>query len=304
MATKSAICECQVKDIMNEDFINNELLGDSAKEITEIMSKSNIEVIKCLIKAFKYIKRTKCPFIVLALTICSIVFTTLFYLFQFSKIKLYIFSLAKYFFSYFAFENIPLMIPPRKIKKEEENDVKESYKNEEKKSIKRINKKSGSKHNVGYSRKNTNKKNKKLELESKKTEKNNIRNDVNEFQEFDNFKKREQTNINKEINNNYEEYFNIYLSKSIEDMDYDDAIKYDKRSFFEAFYDLISDKIMTINTFCVSDPKKPIMLGIVAYLLYINLYFFVNGLFFSEDYISKVYHLEKEDKFLLLFLGQ
>ena len=39
------------------------------------------------------------------------------------------------------------------------------------------------------------------------------------------------------------------------------------------------------------------LLKIVIYLLYITLFFAVNGFFFSEKYISKVYHLKEEEKF-------
>ena len=39
------------------------------------------------------------------------------------------------------------------------------------------------------------------------------------------------------------------------------------------------------------------ILKLVIYFLYIDLFFIINGFFYSEEYISKVYHLEKEDKF-------
>ena len=55
--TKSAICECKYNDILNNDISNNDLLGDSTSEILEIVENSNIEVLKCLFKAFKHIKK-------------------------------------------------------------------------------------------------------------------------------------------------------------------------------------------------------------------------------------------------------
>ena len=80
-------------------------------------------------------------------------------------------------------------------------------------------------------------------------------------------------------------------------MDYDDAYKYDKRNFYESFRDLILDKVIIFKTFCTKDPLKPLSIKIILLLLYINLYFLIHGLFFSENYISEVYHLENDEKF-------
>jgi hypothetical protein len=80
-------------------------------------------------------------------------------------------------------------------------------------------------------------------------------------------------------------------------MDFNDAYKYDKRSFGEIFYDLILSNVMPFNTFCLKENLKPTVLKAIIYILYINLFFIVNGFFYSEDYISQVYHLEEKEKF-------
>ena len=87
------------------------------------------------------------------------------------------------------------------------------------------------------------------------------------------------------------------MQKNVNEMDFYEAYKYDKRTFFEAFHDLLLENVMFINTFFVTEPLKPFLLKLIIYLLYITLFFIINGLFFSEDYISQVYHLEKKDKF-------
>ena len=51
---------------------------------------------------------------------------------------------------------------------------------------------------------------------------------------------------------------------------------------------------MIINTFCMNEPIKPKPIKIFLLLLQIDLYLFVNGLFFNEKYISKIYHVKKE----------
>ena len=83
---------------------------------------------------------------------------------------------------------------------------------------------------------------------------------------------------------------------SPQEMKFDIAIKYDQRTFGETFYDYICDNVKTINTFFVWENFKPITLKIVIYIVTINLYFVINGLFYNEDYISEVYH-SNDDKF-------
>ena len=93
-----------------------------------------------------------------------------------------------------------------------------------------------------------------------------------------------------------------FLKTNLDDMEYDDAIKYDKRSFCEFYIDKLKQKQIIINTFCNKDKIRTISIKILLLLLNIDLYFVINGLFFSEDYIIKLYHLETEVKFLILYL--
>ena len=110
-------------------------------------------------------------------------------------------------------------------------------------------------------------------------------------------KEKEYFKKEKEKKEYFYEFFESYLSPSIEEMKYYDALKYDKRNFCEIFFALITDNILIINTFCSSDPLKPLTVKIVIYLIYINLFFVINGLFYDENYISKIYHSEEETFF-------
>ena len=129
-----------------------------------------------------------------------------------------------------------------------------------------------------------------------------IKTQINELESNNNSnsnteKEKEYLEKEKENKENFSEFFESYLSPSIEEMNYNDALKYDKRNFCEIFYSLIEDKILIINTFCSSEPLKPLTIKIVIYLIYINLFFVINGLFYDEDYISKIYHSEEETFF-------
>ena len=87
-----------------------------------------------------------------------------------------------------------------------------------------------------------------------------------------------------------------YLSTDIDDMDYDDAIKKDNRKFCTFFCEKFKSNQIILNTFCYYEPLKPITIKILLFILQIDLYLFVNGLFFNEEYVSQIFHL-KQDTF-------
>ena len=106
-----------------------------------------------------------------------------------------------------------------------------------------------------------------------------------------------------EIQNNLDlsqkniKFFEEYLSTNPDDMDYDDAVCKDKRTFWEYFWEnFIEDQIITA-TFIHYDPLKTRTMKIMIFILNIILIFVVNGLFFSDNYISELYNLQKEKFF-------
>ena len=104
----------------------------------------------------------------------------------------------------------------------------------------------------------------------------------------------------KEIDDNLKIDFNEYLETSLDDMNYGDALKKDKRKFCNRFCEIIKDKQIIANTFIAKDLLKPKTIKIMLFDLNIILYFVINGLFYNEDYISEVYHLEKDNFFAFL----
>ena len=85
-------------------------------------------------------------------------------------------------------------------------------------------------------------------------------------------------------------------------MEYDEAINLDKRSFCIFFLDCIKEKQSLAYTFCSSDPINTRMIKLILFLLNIVLYFVVNGLFFSETFISELYHTEEKDENFFSFI--
>ena len=52
-----------------------------------------------------------------------------------------------------------------------------------------------------------------------------------------------------------------------------------------------------IDTFYDKDKIRPISIKMILFLLILDLYFMVNALFFSSDYISEGFHDTNEEKF-------
>ena len=287
--TKNAICDCPFNDILNNNIINTEGLDDTVGNVKQIINNSNIEVLKCLLKALRKINQSTGAIIIIILGGCTTIFVALFYIFQFPQMKIYIFEFTNDFISLLN-DKIKVIrhAPPKKIKKiekQENSDISE-------KNSKRRKPKKSFRNNNFVEKGNS------IIYSSKSNDKfykgNNAAKFYTEFGENDNINNLsggggdENTKIN---------FFREYLSKPVEKMSFDYAYKYDKRSFCELYYYTITNKVMTLNTFLNKDPFKPIILKIITYISTIVLYFIINGFFFSTDYISKVYHLKTEEKF-------
>ena len=84
-------------------------------------------------------------------------------------------------------------------------------------------------------------------------------------------------------------------------MEFEDALKNDNRTFCEYYCERFKENQIIIDTFCNPEILKPIAIKIIIFLLNIILYFFINRLFFSQDYVSILFHLNKMDTILSFF---
>ena len=100
-------------------------------------------------------------------------------------------------------------------------------------------------------------------------------------------------NLKESISINIEEFLNT----DPDDMDYDDARKRDKRKFKDYFLDKLKNNQIFLNTFYSDEPLRPRAIKILLLILNIDLYFFINGLFFNEEYISDVFHSNDDKSF-------
>ena len=85
-------------------------------------------------------------------------------------------------------------------------------------------------------------------------------------------------------------------------MEFDDAIKRDKRGFCQYFCDILKEKQSFAYTFIATDRINTRMIKLILFSLNITLYFVVNGLFFSESFISELYYTKEEDESFFSFV--
>ena len=98
-------------------------------------------------------------------------------------------------------------------------------------------------------------------------------------------------------------FFEEYLETSPDEMEYDEALYFDKRTFLTYFSECLKEKQIIAHTFIAKDNLKPRTMKIIVFSLNMLLYFVVNGLLFSEEVITELYELdEDEETFFSYFL--
>ena len=72
-------------------------------------------------------------------------------------------------------------------------------------------------------------------------------------------------------------------------MDYEDAIKYDKRSFCEYYISLLKRKHPLLFGFCPFKDYNSIIIKSCIFFLSFGIYYAINFVFFNENMIHKIY---------------
>ena len=95
-----------------------------------------------------------------------------------------------------------------------------------------------------------------------------------------------------------------YMSTSLDDLEFDDAVAKDKRKYCEHMVENLTEDQIIANTFIAEDKIKPRSIKIIVFILNVILYFVVNGLFFSEEVISELYNINEEDENFFSFISR
>ena len=329
MTTLEAICECLYSDTQNKVALKeNALVKSSFGDIEELLNSINIYVLKCvklLIKPHN-IKKYYGGYIILMLFFIQIISIIVYYSKSLYHINKYVFGVINKYLNYIAEnENISNKIdlkkrsisnskgknaPPKAKNKEHKNKKEKSENRKSVNVFKKRNKSINHHLNFYFNNEKDNNKNKdhapQIETINNKNNtskevvyfknRNINNNNVNDFfsssrGDFSQVSSKFMLQVKDDLDINIEEYLEIDLEK----MDYYEAIKKDKRKFCTILCENLRSNQTIINTFCMDEPLKPKPIKLILLTLQIDLYFFVNGLFFDEEYISKIYHLEEDN---------
>ena len=98
--------------------------------------------------------------------------------------------------------------------------------------------------------------------------------------------------------NNSQNNIPIESKTLLDNYDFEDAIKYDKRSFLQIYYICILSKENILNIFLI---KSPLELKSIRWIIFILIYscdFALNTVFYFNDHISDKYHYEGKNLYL------
>ena len=120
--------------------------------------------------------------------------------------------------------------------------------------------------------------------------------DINNQNNNDNIKPKLVSNeINsksKDNNTNILKEEAIYTNMNDEELnslEYEKALIYDKRSYFQYYWSLLKTKHLILFTFLITNDYNLLTLKTCLFLLSFSLYFTVTGFFFNDDSMHKVY---------------
>ena len=88
-------------------------------------------------------------------------------------------------------------------------------------------------------------------------------------------------------------YINSLLPKKdeeLQDMEYKEAIIYDKRSYLRMYWSFLVDSQIILGTFCTENYLNLFVVKLSFFICTFEISFFLNALFYTDEYISDAYH--------------
>jgi hypothetical protein len=88
-----------------------------------------------------------------------------------------------------------------------------------------------------------------------------------------------------------------YLKTSLDELDYDDSIMRENRNICHIFIETLVVKQMILDLFYNNNWIIPKTIKAIFFIVRIDLYLFVNALFYNEEYITELYFSNKKEEF-------
>ena len=129
---------------------------------------------------------------------------------------------------------------------------------------------------------------------------NNINNNNNIYNKNDNNKinniYNNINNVNNNSNNNTVDDSNFDMNKfaltdsDLLDLDFDEALIRDKRSYLRIYWGFLVDSQIILGTFCTNNYLNLFVIKLSFFICTFQISFFLNSLFYIDEYISDAYH--------------
>jgi hypothetical protein len=115
---------------------------------------------------------------------------------------------------------------------------------------------------------------------------------------------KNKNNVNKGINNmetignknipkiNPEIIALSQTDEDIQNMDYEEAIIHDKRSYLRMYWSFLVDSQIILGTFCTENYLNLLIIKLSFLISTFQISFFLNAFFYTDEYISDAYHNE------------
>ena len=78
--------------------------------------------------------------------------------------------------------------------------------------------------------------------------------------------------------------------EDLQDMDFEEAIIQDKRSYLRMYWSFLIDSQIILGTFCTENYLNLLVIKLSFLVFTFEISFFLNALFYTDDYISDAYH--------------
>ena len=308
LTSMMAICECKFKEITDEEDDDN-IYKEVVDQFNEILNQVNFAVMECYKDLFKYnyFSSNSGGVIFLLFTITQIVTFIIYYFSSLFVASKYIYNITD---NYILYLNKSPMANDKVINFKNKNEINKNN-DEQNKNYppKKVNSSKADKSDIeqlhNKSNNNVSPKGKALKTQE----------DIKYYKMLNNeqFKKPKKLKSfsNKNLKKNevslrtnshslskHRLTFEDYLSTEFDDMYFHDVVITDRRLFFDYLCDKLKKKQLILQLFFENSPFKPITIKILLLVLDIEICFVVNAMFINENYVSKLFHSTKQEKFL------
>ena len=274
-------CECPIKTEHNFYGIDPDKLLNKFKNVKQII---NIMIVKCVKLVFSSdgLKKNIGSYIIIGITTVSIILTILFYKVGLVSFKNFINEIINKKFNEKNLEknNINPEFPPKKEDNKRRMSKSKNKRNSVMKNVEnKINVESEEVLNVND---NENIK-RRTSIKDDKQKNKKRRKSLKSESKIKFEKETDERNIN----------IGAYLNDfELNNLSYDDALKYDKRNFWKYYLSLLKTKHLIIFTFYTKTDYNSRILKIILFLLSFTLFYTVNALFFTDSTMHQIYEDE------------